>query len=93
VPPIIIYDRELSPYHWHEIVRAFTKTSPRPYVILLSSNADTNLWDELQRVGGPDILRAPVTRDNMAGALQMAWQLWNSHQQLRLPLPNRLRSV
>jgi len=90
VPPIIIYERELSPYHWREIVGVLTKTSPRPYVILLSPNADTNLWDELQRLGGCDILRAPVTRDKMLGALKRARQLWHSQQQLRSRVPNRL---
>ena len=34
-------------------------------MILLSSNADPNLWDELQRAGGSDILRTPVTRNEL----------------------------
>src|SRR5262245_39957256 len=56
-PPIIIYDRELSPMDWRDFVSLWTKKSPRPYVILLSPNTDANLWDELQRIGGSDILR------------------------------------
>jgi hypothetical protein len=52
LPSIIIYDRESSPQNWREVVGALTSQSPRPYVILLSPNADANLWDELQRAGG-----------------------------------------
>lgn len=89
-PPIIIYDRELSPYDWRDIVRVLAKKSPRPYVILLSPNADTNLWDELQRVGGSDILRTPINRDNMLRALKRAWLLWRNQQQVRSPSQHRL---
>ena len=89
VPPIIIYDREITPDHWHEIVGVLTKSSPRPYVILLSPNADTNLWDELQRVGGSDILRTPVNRDSMLWAVLRAWLLWRNQEQVRPPSPDR----
>jgi len=90
VPPIIIYDRELSPDHWREIVRTLTKKSPKPYVILLSANTDANLWEELQRVGGSDILRTPVNQDEMLGALKRARQLWHSQMQVRTPNDKRL---
>ncbi len=84
-PPIIIYDRELSPLHWGEMVRNLSGTSPRPYVILLSPHADTNLWDELQRVGGSDILRTPINRDKTLRAVKRAWLLWRNQQQVRSP--------
>jgi DNA-binding NtrC family response regulator len=90
VPPIVIYDRDLSPNHWREIVGVFTKKSPRPYVILLSPNADANLWDELQRVGGSDILRTPVNQGNMLWAVKRAWVLWRIQQHIRLPVSDRL---
>ena len=86
LPSIIIYDRESSPQNWREVVGALTSHSPRPYVILLSPNADANLWDELQRAGGSDILRTPVSRDHLLGALQRAWLLWQSQQRVRSPL-------
>ena len=85
-PPIIIYDRGLSPLHWGETVRNLARKSPRPYVILLSPNADTNLWDELQRVSGSDILRTPINRDKMLRAVKRAWLLWRNQQQVRMPL-------
>jgi hypothetical protein len=36
VPPIIVYDRDLSPDYWREIINVLAKSSPRPYVILVS---------------------------------------------------------
>ena len=60
-----------------------TKESPRPYVILLSPNVDQNLWDELQRVGGSDILRAPVNREDLLWAVTRAWLLWRGQQNVR----------
>jgi FixJ family two-component response regulator len=86
LPPIIIYDREISPHNWRDVIVALTSQSPRPYVILLSPNADTNLWDELQRAGGSDIVRTPVAREHLLGALRRAWLLWQSQQQVRSPL-------
>ena len=59
-PPIVIYGREHSPC-WREDIQLLARTTPRPYVILLSATADANLWDELERLGGDDILRLPLT--------------------------------
>ncbi len=85
IAPIIIYDRELSPMHWPESIHALARKSPRPYIILLSSSVDANLWDELQRVGGCDILRTPLDPETLLGAVQRAWQLWRSLRHVRPP--------
>lgn len=83
-PPIVLYDRELSLYDWRETIRALTRSSPRRYVILLSSTCDTNLWDELERLGGSDILRTPTDRESVLRAVRRAWSLWHTQQQVRL---------
>jgi hypothetical protein len=87
VPPIVIYDRELSPYYWRDVFGVLTRQSPRPYVILLSPTTDQNLWDDLQRVGGSDILRSPVNRDNLFRAVRRAWLFWRSQQMVRATSP------
>ena len=87
VPPIVIFDRQLFPDRWTRMVKLLARNSPRPYVILLSPSADANLWDELQRAGGSDILRDPIHRDSLLDALERAWQFWRSQQQVRDPLP------
>ena len=90
VPPIVIYDREQSPEHWRDIVGMLSKSSPRPYIILLSPNSDANLWDELQRLGGSDIVRTPIDRDSLLWAVKRAWLLSRIQQQVRSTLPNPL---
>jgi hypothetical protein len=82
--PIILYERELNPCHWREAVSLLSGLSPRPYVILLSSRSDKNLWDELVRHGGSDILRTPIDRDTVVRAVKSGWSLWRNQQRLRL---------
>ena len=81
--PIILFDRDLPPGNWRETIASLTRRSPRPYLILLSPNSDGNLWDELQRVGGSDILRTPIDRESTLQAVRRAWSLWHSQQQAR----------
>jgi len=82
--PIILYERELNPCHWREAVSLLSRLSPRPYVILLSSSSDKNLWDELARHGGSEILRTPIDRDAVMRAVNAGWSLWRNQQRLRL---------
>ena len=86
VPPIVIYDRELSPGRWRETIRLFANQSPRPHIILLSSNSDTNLFDELYRAGGSEIVRSPIDPAHLLWAVIKAWQLWRTQQSVRAPL-------
>ena len=81
--PIILFDRDLPPGNWRETVASLTRRSPRPYLILLSPNSDGNLWDELQRVGGSDILRTPLDQESTVHAVRRGWSLWHSQQQVR----------
>jgi FixJ family two-component response regulator len=83
VPPVILYDRSLAPSGWSEVIRAWTVKSPRPYVILLSPNTDANLWEELQRAGGSDILRLPLNQDHVLEAVKRAWRVWCNQQHVR----------
>jgi hypothetical protein len=78
--PIILYERELAERDWRQAVSIFSRLSPRPCVILLSRNSDKNLWDELVRCGGFDLLRTPVDRDTMIRTLRAGWSIWqNQH--------------
>jgi FixJ family two-component response regulator len=86
VPSIVILDPLLFPDRWKGIIWMLTRNSPRPYVILLSPTADANLWDELQRVGGSDILRFPIRRDTLIEALERAGQIWRNQQEAHGPL-------
>lgn len=80
---IIIYDLDLSNRSWADDVMALTMRSPRPYLILLSPNTDINLWGELQRVGGSDLLRKPIDPERMIRAIKRGWMIWRSQQRTR----------
>lgn len=83
MPQIVIYDRELTVSDWAASIHALAQHAPRPYIILLSPTLDANLWDELQRAGGVDIVRSPVDPQLLLGALQRASRLWSCIQQVR----------
>jgi DNA-binding NtrC family response regulator len=82
--PIVLYEREPCEHDWRAAVSLLSKLSPRPCVILLSGSCDRNLWDELGRYGGSDILRTPVDRDAVMRAVKSGWSLWRNQQKLRL---------
>ena len=80
--PVVLYERERTQCDWREAVSFLSRLSPRPYVILLSSSYDKNLWDEFVRRGGFDILRTPVDRNSLVLAVTSGWRLWRNHQKL-----------
>jgi DNA-binding NtrC family response regulator len=88
--PVILYERELAERDWRQVVSTFSRLSPRPCVILLSRNSDKNLWDELVRCGGFDLLRTPVDRDTLIRTLRAGWSIWqNQHPPQNLRAKNR----
>jgi DNA-binding NtrC family response regulator len=80
--PIILYERELAEKDWRPAVSIFSRLSPRPGVILLSRNSDKNLWDELVRCGGFDLLRTPLNGDVAVRTLKSAWAIWQNQHPL-----------
>ena len=76
--PIILYERELPEKDWRQAVSFFSRLSPRPCVILLSRSCDKNLWDELVRCGGFDLLRTPFERGTVIRTLTAAWSIWHT---------------
>lgn len=81
--PIVFYDRRFDGYDWREAVRSFARSSSHPFVILLSPTFDQNLWEELERIGGSDILRSPIEQERTRRAVNRAWWLWRNEQNLR----------
>jgi DNA-binding NtrC family response regulator len=88
--PIILYERELTERGWRQAVSLFSRLSPRPCVVLLSRSSDKNLWDELVRCGGFDLLRTPVDRDAVVRTVRAGWSIWRSqHKPRQLAQRNR----
>jgi DNA-binding NtrC family response regulator len=88
--PIILYEREPTERDWRQAVFRFSQLSPRPCVVLLSHSSDQNLWDELIRCGGFDLLRTPVDRDALIRTVRDGWSIWrNQHNSRLLAAENR----
>jgi PleD family two-component response regulator len=83
LPPVVLYQRELAGGDWRVAVRTLSRMLPRPCVILLSSTTDRNLWDELERSGGSDLLKLPLDNGSTLRSVNRAWALWRSQQRLR----------
>jgi DNA-binding NtrC family response regulator len=81
--PIILYERELTESGWRHAVSLFSRLSPRPCVLLLSRSSDKNLWEELVRCGGFDLLRTPIDRDAVIRTVSAGWSIWRSRYTLR----------
>lgn len=76
--PIILYERELTDNGWRQAVSLFSRLSPHPFVVLLSRSSDNNLWDELIRCGGFDLLRTPIDRDAVIKTVSAGWAIWQN---------------
>jgi len=83
-PPIVLYDCRLPDPDWSRGVRVLSRSASRPCVILISPRCDRNLWDELERAGGSDILRSPIEPEQVLVAVRRAWLLWQSLNHVRL---------
>ena len=84
--PVVLYERELTGCDWRLVVSLFAKLPPPPSVILLSATHDRNLWDEVIRCGGSDVIRIPFDPDAVMRAMRAAWSLWRNQQNLRQPI-------
>jgi len=74
--PIILCGRDFPESDWQKTVLMFTGLQERPWVILLSSRCDQNLWEELTAIGGSDILRTPLNAGAVTRSVKSGWQLW-----------------
>ena len=84
LPPIVFYDCRIPDPEWSRSVRMLSRAATRPCVILVSPRCDRNLWDELERARGLDILRSPVDPEQARAAVGRAWLLWQSQHHVRL---------
>lgn len=67
---------------WRFVAARLAAPPYRCSVILLSSAATPNLWHELTRLGGYEIVAKPIRRIRLADVLSAAWSHWRSQQAL-----------
>ena len=79
---VILYDQDLPEASWRHSVHTLANFTRPACVILVSSVADNNLWEELIRHGGYDVLAKPLRPDEVVRAVQLAWSFWNGMMKL-----------
>jgi FixJ family two-component response regulator len=78
--PVVLYDRAMPDADWRKAARSFSQTATHPCLVLLSERTDANLWEELVRCGGFDMLRTPVERESLIRTVSAAWLIWRVRQ-------------
>jgi DNA-binding NtrC family response regulator len=69
---VVIYDRDLSDQDWRPAVTSLAATAPWSSILLLSPLGHPELWNEVIRRGGHDILGKPISEDAVESALGLA---------------------
>lgn len=82
---VIIYDQNLSDQDWRMAVTSLAAIAPWSSILLLSPRGHPELWNEVIRHGGYDILGNPISEDGAESALGMAM----ARAQLRSSLDKR----
>ena len=76
--PIILLDRDWPGSEWRSTAETLSAAPHGPCVILVSSVADDNLWEELIRRGGYEILKKPLDAEKATRVIKLALSYWTS---------------
>lgn len=76
--PVVLCDRDLLGIGWRKAVERLSAPPHRACVILISEAIDTNLWNEVVRGGGYEVLAKPLREDALTRAVRLAWSYWTS---------------
>lgn len=76
--PVVLCDRDLLGMGWRKAVERLSAPPHRACVVLLSEAIDTNLWNEVVRGGGYEVLAKPLREDAVTRAIRLACSYWTS---------------
>ena len=82
--PVILFDLQAE-QDWQGAVSRLASLTPHPCVILMSPRCDKNLWDEVTRNGGSDVLRTPLVAEDVLRTVESHARIWQCRQKLRGP--------
>jgi DNA-binding NtrC family response regulator len=69
---VVIYDQDLPNQDWRMAVSSLAGMAPRSSILLLSPRGNPELWPEVIRRGGHDMLSKPVSENGAESAVAMA---------------------
>jgi len=78
VCPVILYDLALCGTEWQACMFRLATHGEGPCVVAISDGSDPDLWDEVVRHGGFDILSRPLSKSDVLSMLDFAYIHWKS---------------
>jgi CheY-like chemotaxis protein len=69
---VVIYDQDMPNEDWRLAVTSLAATAPWSSVLLLSPARQPELWNEVIRQGGHDMLNKPISEDVVESAVALA---------------------
>ena len=69
---VILCDRDLAASNWREALAKLVATAPGSHVILASRVNDDQLWQEVIRLGGYDVLTKPFQQERVMRSINYA---------------------
>jgi len=79
---LAVLDRDLPGMQWRRSIRELASPPQTACVIVLSTTADSNVWEQVGAAGAYEVLSKPVVPDRLADVLQAAWKFWRSQRAL-----------
>ena len=82
--PVILFDRDWPGTDWKAAVTNLAALPHQACVILVFGVADANLWQEVVRRDGYDVLAKPLRAENVLRAVKLALSYWSirTHPQI-----------
>jgi DNA-binding NtrC family response regulator len=75
IPRVVVCERDLPDGSWKDILQ-LTAPLDSPPVIVTSRLADDHLWAEVLNLGGYDVLRKPLNKEEVSRSVSLAWEHW-----------------
>jgi len=69
---VVLYDHDLTAIDWRTAIAALTRAFPQSSVLLLSRTRSPELWNEVVRSGGHDMLNKPICEDGAESTIALA---------------------
>jgi DNA-binding NtrC family response regulator len=69
---VVLYDQDLPNQNWRMAVTSLSTIAPWSSIVLLSPRGHPELWNEVIRRGGHDILCKPISEEGAESALALA---------------------
>ena len=69
---VIVYDQDLPAQDWRTAISALARTAPTSSILLLSRSVQLDLWNDVVRKGGHDVLIKPLAIQHAESTLALA---------------------